>query len=165
MGRSHTVDGAIEPLAIPRRLRWRFRADWRNKGLENGWSDPELDDSTWSLIDSGLPWDNQGYRAYDGYGWYRQTFRPPLIPAGKKIHLAFGAVAHGAEVYVNGHLAGQHNMDGWAHALGDPWKKRFLIDVTELLEAGQDNTLAVRVVDYGPWGGGIWKPVKLIVEK
>ena len=43
--------------------------------------------------------------------------------------------------------------------------KRFLIDVTELLEEGRDNTIAVRVVDYGPWGGGIWKPVKLVAER
>lgn len=145
--------------------RWRFRADWKNLGLQNSWSDPDLDDRTWSLINSGLPWDSHGYRAYDGYGWYRQSFRAPALPAGKKIHLAFGAVAHGAEVYVNGHLAGQHNMDGWAHTVGDPWKERFLIDVTDLLEAEQANSLAVRVVDYGPWGGGIWKPVKLIAGK
>ena len=117
------------------------------------------------LIDSGLPWDEHGYRAYDGYGWYRQSLRAPALPAGKRIYLAFGAVAHGAEVYVNGHLAGQHNMDGWAHAVGDPWRKRFLIDVTELLAEGRDNAIAVRVVDYGPWGGGIWKPVKLVAEK
>ena len=87
------------------------------------------------------------------------------MPEGKKIYLAFGAVAHGAEVYVNGRLAGRHNMDGWAYAVGDPWKKRLLIDVTGLVQAGTDNTLAVRVVDYGPWGGGIWRPVKLIAEK
>ena len=88
-----------------------------------------------------------------------------VIGPGKKIYLAFGAIAHGAEVYVNGRLAGRHNMDGWAYAVGDPWKKRFLIDVTGLVQAGTDNTLAVRVVDYGPWGGGIWRPVKLIAEK
>ena len=56
-------------------------------------------------------------------------------------------------------------MDGWAHAVGDPWKERFLIDVTEVLAEGRDNTIAVRVVDYGPWGGGIWKPVKLVAER
>ncbi len=145
--------------------RWRFRADGANLGLGKGWSAHEFDDSGWLLIDSGLPWDEHGYRAYDGYGWYRQTLRAPALPAGKKIYLAFGAVAHGAEVYVNGHLAGQHNMDGWAYAFGDPWKKRFRIDVTELLAEGRDNTIAVRVVDYGPWGGGIWKPVKLVAEK
>ena len=103
--------------------RWRFRADGANLGLGKGWSAPEFDDSGWFLIDSGLPWDEQGYRAYDGYGWYRQTLRAPALPAGKKIYLAFGAVAHGAEVYVNGHLAGQHNMDGWAYAFGDPWEE------------------------------------------
>ena len=56
-------------------------------------------------------------------------------------------------------------MDGWAYAVGDPWKKRFLIDVTGLLVEGRDHTIAVRVVDYGPWGGGIWKPVKLVAER
>ena len=145
--------------------RWRFRADGGNLGLGKGWSAPGFDDSGWFLIDSGLPWDEHGYRAYDGYGWYRQSLRAPALPAGKRIYLAFGAVAHGAEVYVNGHLAGEHNMDGWAHAFGDPWRKRFLIDVTEVLEEGRDNTIAVRVVDYGPWGGGIWKPVKLVAER
>ena len=145
--------------------RWRFRADGANLGLGKGWSAPGFDDSGWFLIDSGLPWDEHGYRAYDGYGWYRQRLRAPALPAGKKIYLAFGAVAHGAEVYVNGQLAGQHNMDGWAHAIGDPWKQRFLVDVTGLLEEGRDNTIAVRVVDYGPWGGGIWKPVKLVAER
>ena len=56
-------------------------------------------------------------------------------------------------------------MDGWAYTRGDPWKKRFLVDVTGRLRSGRSNHLAVRVVDYGPFGGGIWKPVKLIAER
>ena len=143
---------------------WRFRADVDNSGEGSGWSEAEFDDSTWFLIDSGLPWDDQGYRAYDGYGWYRQKVNVPALPNDKRVHLAFGAVAHGAEVYVNGQLAGAHNTDGWAHALGAPWKGRVLIEVTDLLTEA-DNSLSVRVIDYGPWGGGIWRPVKLIVEK
>ena len=145
--------------------RWHFRIDPNDRGVQGRWFAPDLDESDWFLINNDLPWDNYGYRAYDGYGWYRQTFSVPPLPDGRKVFLAFGAVAHGAEVYVNGRLAGHHNMDGWAHSRGEPWKKRFLIDVTDTLRGGQSNHLAVRVVDYGPWGGGIWKPVKLIAEK
>ena len=56
-------------------------------------------------------------------------------------------------------------MDGWAYSAGHPWKKRFLIDVTGKLRGGQKNAIAVRVVDYGTYAGGIWKPVKLIAKK
>ena len=144
---------------------WRFRVDPMNFGVDDKWFLPGQNERYWFWITSALPWDEQGYRLYDGYGWYRQEFDAPSLPRSKKVYLAFGAVAHGAEVYVNGVLAGQHNMNGWAYSLGVPWQKRFLVDVTKCLRSGEKNTVTVRVVDYGPWGGGIWKPVKLIVEK
>ena len=144
---------------------WRFRIDPRNVGLQEKWFLASQPERGWFWITSDLSWDHYGYRTYDGYGWYRQEFDAPRLPEGKKVYLAFGAVSHGAEVYVNGVRAGRHNMDGWAFAAGDPWKKRFLIDVTGKLRGGRKNTITVRVVDYGPRGGGLWKPVKLIAEK
>jgi len=144
---------------------WRFRIDPQNVGVKEGWFKPGVFERSWFWITDLVPWDNHGYRTYDGYGWYRQVFEAPLLPPGKKIQLAFGAVAHGAEIYVNGVKVGSHNMDGWAYTRGDPWKKRFLVDVTGRLRSGRSNHIAVRVVDYGPFGGGIWKPVKLIAER
>ncbi len=144
---------------------WRFRIDPLNQGVREEWFRGQVDERDWFWITSDLPWDNHGYRLYDGYGWYRQEFRSPMIPEGKRVYLAFGAVAHGAEVYINGELAGQHNMDGWAYTAGDPWQRRFLIEATGRLRSETKNMIAVRVVDYGTWGGGIWKPVKLIAEK
>ena len=47
----------------------------------------------------------------------------------------------------------------------ETWKERFLVDVTDHLRQGDTNLVAVRVLDLGPCGGGIWKPVKLIVER
>ena len=142
---------------------WRFRIDPENVGVKEQWwlANP----THWFPITSELPWDDQGYRLYDGYAWYRQDFDAPRLPPGEKIYLAFGAVAHGAEVYANGELAGRHHMDGWAYSPGHPWKKPFLIDVTDKLHGGQKNAISVRVVDYGTYAGGIWKPVKLIVTK
>ena len=142
---------------------WRFMIDPDNIGVKDKWWEATL--THWFPITTEMPWDDQGYRTYDGYAWYRQEFDAPPLPSGKKIYLAFGAVAHGAEVYVNGQLAGRYHMDGWAYSAGHPWKKRFLIDVTGKLRGGQKNAIAVRVVDYGTYAGGIWKPVKLIAEK
>ena len=142
---------------------WQFRIDPDNTGVEEKWW--EGNPTHWFPITSELPWDDQGYRLYDGYAWYRQDFDAPTLPPGRKIHLAFGAVAHGAEVYINGDLAGRYHMDGWAYSPGHPWKKRFLIDATSKLRGGENNAIAVRVVDYGTYAGGIWKPVKLIATK
>ena len=144
---------------------WRFRIDPQNVGVKEGWFKSGVFERSWFWITDLVPWDNHGYRTYDGYGWYRQMFEAPLLPPGKKIQLAFGAVAHGAEIYVNGVKVGSHNMDGWAYTRGDPWKKRFLVDVTGRLRSGRSNHLAVPVVDYGPFGRGIWKPEKLIAER
>ena len=144
---------------------WRFRIDPNDVGVRQKWFEPGVYERGWFWATSDLPWDNHGYRTYDGYGWYRQTFEAPALPEGKKIHLAFGAVAHGAEVYVNGVKAGSHNMDGWSYEDGELWKQRFLIDVTNHLLGGEKNVITVRVVDFGPYGGGIWKPVKLVAEK
>ena len=141
---------------------WRFRIDPLDVGVEEGWHRPDVEERDWFWITDLLPWDNHGYRTYDGHGWYRQTVVVPELEKDRKVFLAFGAVAHGAEVYVNGARAGSHNMDGWAYTSGDPWKRRFLIDVSPHLHKGAANVITVRVVDYGPWGGGIWKPVKLL---
>ncbi len=144
---------------------WRFRIDPYDTGVKEGWFGPVVNERNWLWITSELPWDNQGYRLYDGYGWYRQEFDAPALPDDTKVFLAFGGVAHGAEVYLNGTKVGEHNMDS------SPWESRrlpdtcFLIDVSGSLKSGQENLLAVRVVDYGMYGGGIWKPVKLIARK
>jgi hypothetical protein len=44
------------------------------------------------------------------------------------------------------------------------WDKRFAIDVTGKLKPGEANTIAVKVGNSS-LAGGIWKSVKLAVEK
>jgi len=55
--------------------------------------------------------------------------------------------------------AGQHKLDP---DLG--WDKRFAIDVTGKLLPGQPNTIAVRIHNLS-LAGGLWKSVKLAVER
>ena len=95
---------------------------------------------------------------YDGAAWYRLDYTPPELPADKRIYLAFGAVSEEAAVYVNGRQV-------YASRFGENIRhKRFLVDVTGMLQAARPCCLAVRVWNTG-WCGGIWKNVKLVAEK
>ncbi len=88
--------------------------------------------------------------------WYRRTFTQE-VPAGQRLLLHFGAVDYACEVWVNGHLAGEHWGGGYLP---------FSFDITEAWQTGE-NELLVAVVDptndsYNQTGkqslrpGGIW---------
>jgi len=81
---------------------------------------------------------------YDGVAWYWRTIKIPDEWKNRVIRVRFGAVRHRAEVYVNGKLAG-YNMEG---------STPFSVDITEYVEYGKENLLAVRVTD--PGGGISW---------
>lgn len=67
--------------------------------------------------------------------WYRTTFDTPPGADGRRFTLTFNGINYSAQVWLNGTRLGQ--ITG-AFARG-------LFDVTEQLEPGQSNTLAVRV--------------------
>ena len=136
---------------------WKFRIDPKNLGMGEKWYRPGLDLSQWGYLRSGMYWHEQNLGFYDGYGWYRQSFTVPEVPAGRKVLLAFGAVRHRADVYVNGRLAGRCN----APAETEP----FLVDVTPHLRSDGPNELAIRLLDLGGRGSGLWKNVLLIADK
>ena len=104
---------------------WRFRIDPYDTGVKEGWFGPVVNERNWLWITSELPWDNQGYRLYDGYGWYRQEFDAPALPDDTKVFLAFGGVAHGAEVYLNG-TKGRRTQHGQL-TLGEPQVARHVL--------------------------------------
>ncbi|MBR2063452.1 MAG: beta-galactosidase [Bacteroidales bacterium] len=89
--------------------------------------------------------------------WYEREFTVPESWAGKRVMVNFGAVDWKAEVYVDGHLAGEHT-GGYAP---------FSFDITDLLGKGKRHELKVKVTDrtdkwFQPRGkqvsepGGIW---------
>ena len=100
----------------------------------------------------------QGYPAYSGPAWYRVRFRIPSSAAGRKLLLYFGAADESAWVWVNGQYAGEHDVGP------EGWNKRFAIDITKLTQPGQDNLIAVRVLDR-QMAGGLWKSVTLLSPK
>jgi hypothetical protein len=81
---------------------WKFQA-----GDNLAWAAPEFDDSQWTPIKTGRPWEGQGYRDHTGFGWYRrQIVLPSNLSAGWDLALALTNVEDAAEVYWNGRRVG-----------------------------------------------------------
>lgn len=93
-----------------------------------------------------------------GTGWYRTEIEVPEFTDGKKATLVFdGAMSH-ARVYVNGKEAGY-----WPYGYNT-----FYFDVTDLIEKGKKNTIAVRLENLpesSRWypGAGLYRNVHLLV--
>ncbi len=68
--------------------------------------------------------------------WYRDEFAVPEDFAGKRVFLNFDGISWKAEIYVNGQQTGR--IDGSF--------MRGCFDVTELVRAGENNSLAVKVI-------------------
>ncbi len=89
-------------------------------------------------------------------GWYRKTFRIPASDLGRKISIDFDGVFRNSSVWVNGHYLGTE-ASGY---------NSFDYDISDVLNYGGDNVIAVRV-DVGMeegWfyeGAGIYRHVWL----
>ncbi|WP_428939159.1 beta-galactosidase GalA [Fontivita pretiosa] len=146
-------------------------------GEARGAAKPDFDDSGWRLIDLPhdwaieLPLDPHGDKelAEHGFhaigpdhpehsvGWYRRTFEIPESDLGRRIWVEFDGVFRDSVVWINGHRLGRH-ASGY---IG------FRYDLTDLLNYGGKNVLAVRVdaTNWEGWwyeGAGIYRHVWLV---
>ena len=152
---------------------WRVIFDHDNKGRFLHWQRPEnfrrYDDVERVAVPACL---EEFRQDYEGVAWYGKTFTLPAEWRDRTVRLRFEAVNYRAEVWVNGEAAGAHEggYTGFELAIGD------------LLRAGQENFIAVRVItplitrdvvidglgrdDMPHWrgaiAGGIWQSVALV---
>ena len=142
-------------------------------GVSSGPAEPSFDASAWRDVQLPhdwaveLPFDstadrNHGYKAlgakYPGnsIGWYRRTFEVPKEDEPKRIWLTFDGVYRDATVWINGWLVRRHES-GYS-----PLRE----DITDVLNFGGANTIAVRVdaTKFEGWfyeGAGIYRHVWL----
>ncbi len=128
-------------------------------------------DASWASISLPHTWDATPDNPFPttnhfrGLGWYRRRFDVLGEWRGRRVGVEFKGVFQIADVWVNGRHAGRH-VGGFTG---------FLFDITDLLNWGATNLLAVRVndvldpeiapanetnvVDYG----GIYRSVALVV--
>jgi alpha-glucosidase (family GH31 glycosyl hydrolase) len=127
---------------------WKFKTDPSNLGVKEKWFDATIKDDAWGSMQSGKPWEEQGFPGYDGVAWYRQSLELPVnVPFGP-LYLIFGGVDDEYDLYVNGALISHH---------GSPDNSVFnTITATEVgtaMRRGEVNLIALRVNDIGGPGG------------
>ncbi len=124
---------------------WRFATgDDPNRAL------PDFDDSSWSAIKVSASWEDQGYKSYDGYAWYRRAFNLDTENLSKPLYAFLGKIDDVDEVFINGHSIGglgsfQKGSTAWDI-------DRFYRVPLDLVHAGT-NVIAIRVYDGGEVGG------------
>lgn len=142
---------------------WRFK----DGSISNG-QDPNINTDSWKRISLPHSWNSTdgqdgGGNYRRGDGWYSRKTMIPQSADGKRVYLDIGASCMQTWVYVNGRQAGSH-VGGYA---------RFVFDITDLVTAGQEATIAIRVnnedvvapprsADF-TFSGGIQRDVRLII--
>ncbi|QJD98474.1 DUF4982 domain-containing protein [Mucilaginibacter robiniae] len=142
-------------------------------GYGDGAAAPDFDDRPWRKLDLPHDWAveasfsekasfSHGFKAIGrnfpekSIGWYRKKIRIAKDDFGKRITVAFSGVFRNSIVWVNGHYLGTE-PSGY---------NGFEYDITDYLNYGGDNTIAVRVdatMEEG-WfyeGAGIYRHVWL----
>jgi hypothetical protein len=142
---------------LPRR--WTWRPDPREKGFEQKWYAPDYDDGKgWRQVLTGVEfWETSGYK-YEPGGWYRLRWDVPPLPYGKQVCLGFESVDETLWLWVNG----QPIEPGRVVRVGEG--KPLFVDVTGLVNSNSSNFFSLRTrtrIEFG----GVWRSVKLFVER
>lgn len=162
-----------------------------DEGTREGYWKTEFDDSSWQ--NQVVPWDwNENYperweisgdfygekEPFGGVGWYRKRFFVPERYKGYRLILEFRSVDQDATVFVNGKKIGTHKLFYRYCATSKNYDlESFEFDITDAINFGKENVLAVRVFDdnkekpiHIPGAleirtcGGIWQPVLIHIE-
>lgn len=118
---------------------WQFEIDQGDSGLERGLRDRPL---TSQILVPFCPESNLSGVAVDDFlnaVWYRRSVRAPAAWAGRRLLLHFGAVDYDTTVWANGVEVGRHR-GGFTS---------FSLELTGVVQAGEEFTLVVRARDPG----------------
>lgn len=143
---------------------------WKINFSDKGsFKEKNYNDKDWETIYVPCYWENQGYKNYDGYAWYRYTFYVSEKLKGKKLVLVAGKIDDFDETYINGKLVGS---TGPINNIPDrmdnrqEWQELRTYDIPEnVLQFGKENTIAIRVYD-GYVNGGIHEgPLAILTQE
>jgi beta-galactosidase len=128
---------------------------WRNVNLPHDWSIEDMSGTQSPFDPNAVSGESSGY-TIGGTGWYRKKFEVQAKDKGKRFIIIFDGVYCNSEVFINGKLLGRH-PHGYTS---------FYFDLTENLNFGGSNVIAVKVYNEGKnsrWysGSGIYRHVWL----
>jgi len=158
-------------VGIAQRIDFSINSVWRfHKGDIKG-TIADIDAEKWEIVNIPHTWnvsdafdEEAGY--YRGVGWYTKALKVPMEWKGKKVVIYFEGANQTTDVFVNGAEVGNH-IGGYT---------AFSFDLSEHLEYGEINTIAVKVdnamnPDIPPLSadftfyGGIYRNVRIIVAE
>ncbi len=117
------------------------------------WGDKITEKTDWKKIMVPGAWDNQGYKYYDGFAWYKRTFSVPDKLTDAPLVLILGKIDDFDKVYLNGKLIGITN-DHKRYGNSTSYEKSRVYPIPgNLLKPGEINTIEVLVEDIGNFGG------------
>jgi sialate O-acetylesterase len=126
---------------------WKFSI-----GDDISWANPAFNDSGWDKIAVPAQWENEGYKDYNGFAWYRRTFNPGTVPANTTIYLMLGRIDDVDEVYLNGKLIGKSGQFPPNYESAYNRTRKYIIP-DDCLKKDGENVIAVRVYDSYLEGG------------
>ncbi|MFW6039012.1 MAG: DUF4838 domain-containing protein [bacterium] len=84
-------------------LEWKYRHDEQERAEEEGWTEPDFDDSGWPATHVVREtWSTLGHHNTMGRMVYRTTQELAALPKGKRAYLWIGSTDGSAKLFVNG---------------------------------------------------------------
>ena len=128
--------------------------DQYDVGIKGNWAGPDLDDSTWKMVEIPGGFSDLGVPETPAVAWFRKEIVvPDPIPAGRAL-LFLGSIERMDTAYINGTQVG-------ASAWVENPRVYFIPD--GVLKPGK-NVVAIRVLKTKPQGGFLAKPEELRLE-
>ncbi|RHH45228.1 DUF4982 domain-containing protein [Phocaeicola plebeius] len=133
---------ALGHIHAAEREKYNFNSDWKLKvGDIVQAEEMDYSDAEWKSVT--LPHAFNEDEAFklnikdltDTIVWYRKHFRLPADVKGRKVFIEFEGARQGIDLYVNGHLVGQHENGVMA----------FGFDLTAFVKPGKENVIAARI--------------------
>jgi signal transduction histidine kinase len=126
-------------------------------GDDEAWASPDFDDSSWQEVRVPGSWQSQGVEAKGGMGWYRIRFEATDDIARSQPAIALGLIGNADELFLNGVKIGGEGIIGNRFGMS-PVERLYMVP-DDLLRVGQENLLAVRVLNVYFDGGIVEGPV------
>jgi len=138
---------------------WKFSV-----GDNPKWADSEYDDSEWDFVRVPGSWEDNGFKNYNGYAWYRKSFNLYKQLDDEYVFLMVGYIDDIDEVYINGHLVGSTGIFPPLVRTAHNLPRKYPVP-TDILNQQGKNVIAVRVYDEYHEGGIVRGPVGLYYEE
>ena len=140
-------------LSFPER--WKFTTDPTDTGMLARWYSTSFDDSSWQNLEGGKPWQQQGHPDYIGIGWYRKWITLPENNA-QRLYLILGGASSQYALFVNGRMVTDHISAG-----NLVYNTMTYTDITDFVQKGKQNLLALRINAWSNYGGLTALPVEI----